>query len=171
MTTTLVCHATPWLRIYDPATGGYASFVAGKLEIDPDDPAYEVVMAEAVRNPSIQVVTKTVSCTLCGEDFGDAKTAKARLEKHVKDVHFDVWKAAKDDEYAAEMTRELKAREGFVCDVCRPVQTFGDEDTLALHVSLLHTAPPPMDSEGNSLGGDEPAVSSTATTIPAAKSK
>lgn len=167
----LVCHAYPYLKIYNAVTGDYAQFQGGKLEVEPGDPNYEVAMAEAASNPAIQVLTKTLSCELCGADFGDGKVAHLNLGKHVKEVHFEVWQRDREAEHAAVMAHEVKAREGFACDVCRPAQTFGTEEDLRLHNDTLHMAAPAMDEEGNTVGGEEPAVVTTATTIPAAKKK
>lgn len=52
----LLCTKYPAYRIYDPKNDVYAQFSGGKLAIEPDDPSYGVVMAEAVRNPEIRVL-------------------------------------------------------------------------------------------------------------------
>lgn len=52
----LLCQRYPAYRIYDPKNDVYAQFVGGKLVIEPDDPSFGVVMAEAGRNPEIRVL-------------------------------------------------------------------------------------------------------------------
>lgn len=150
----LVNTVTPFLQIYNPATGGFARFHGGLLVIEEGDPNYAVVMAEAARNPSISVMVNSTTCLECGEVF-DGKTAAMKLGAHRKEVHFDSWKADKDRDHATEVEREVKSRAGYACDVCRPVQTFGTEEDLAAHVALLHTAPPALDEAGNDVGPRE----------------
>lgn len=145
---TLLNHTYPQMRILIPQTGQYREFRGGRLEIDRDDPDYDVVMAEAAANPSIVIYESVTTCDRCGEVY-TGKLAAANLARHRKDVHFDVWLAEQDAEQALARNAEIKAREGFPCDVCRPVQTFGTEDELALHVTVMHTAAPALDAEGN----------------------
>lgn len=142
---------TPFLKVYVPASGDYVSFVAGKLEIDEGDVGYDEAMAEAKRNPSISIMVNETTCRYCGEVF-TGKAAAAQLGKHKKDIHFEIWQAEKLIENEAVVQKEIKSRAGYACDVCQPVQTFGDEGDLSDHVKLLHTAPPPMDDEGNEIG-------------------
>lgn len=149
---TLVNTVTPFLKIFIPDTGEYRSFQAGQLEIAEDDPDFEVVKAEALRNPSISIQVNSTTCRYCGEVF-TGKAGAAQLGKHKKAIHFDVWQAEQFIEQEATNAKELKARAGFACDVCSPVQTFGTAADLADHVNLLHTAPPEMDDEGNERGG------------------
>lgn len=150
--TTLINTTEPFLRILNPATGEYAAFSGGRLDIDTDDPNYEVVMREAVRRPTISIHESATTCPNCGEVF-TGKAAKANLGQHRKAVHFELWQADKEAEHAEVMQREVKARAGFACDVCNPVQTFGDEAGLAEHVKLLHTAAPSLDEDGNEVTG------------------
>lgn len=101
----LLCQRWPALRIYDPKNDVYAQFVGGKLVIEPDDPSFGVVMAEAGRNADIRVLevetttienrveTKTVvvkeaapnSCDVCvpAQVFDTPEL----LALHVKLVH------------------------------------------------------------------------------------
>lgn len=144
----LLNHLHPEMRIYIPSSGGYRAFRGGKLEIDKEDPDYEVVMAEAQRNFSIVVYESVTTCDRCGEVF-TGKAAPMQLGKHRKDAHFDVWLAEKDHEDAVARNAEIKAREGFGCDVCRPATTWPTEEELALHVRVMHTAAPSLDEEGN----------------------
>jgi hypothetical protein len=154
----LINTVTPYLRIL-VEDGGYVMFQGGKLEIDEDEYGYGAAMAEAQRNPSISIIRSSATCDYCGEDF-DGKTAKARLGAHKKDAHFDLWVKEKDIEHARVIDTEVKARAGFACDVCQPIQTFGSAGDLAEHVTLLHTQPPALDDDGNTVGGDDGAGSS-----------
>ena len=164
----LLNHHTPYLRIFNPATGDFAAFVGGKLEVEEGDPNYEVAMAEALRNPSIVVLTTVATCRFCGE----ALKSKAAVEEHVKANHYDRYLADKQAQFADEVNTEIKHREGYACDVCRPVQTFGSEDELALHVRSFHASPPTVDDEGNITGdGGENAAATAEVTVPAAKKK
>lgn len=52
----LLNHVNAGLRIFIPATGEVRQFDHGSLVIEEDDPAYGVVMAEALANPNITVV-------------------------------------------------------------------------------------------------------------------
>lgn len=143
----LLCHAFPALRIYNPTSGEIVSFFGGKLEIEADDPNYEVVMAEASRNPSIVVVESIGTCPYCGETFTGGN-AKLLLAQHTKNDHFEKWLEAKDVEDNAVRNVEIKAREGFACDVCAPAQVFGTEDDLALHVLAFHASAPEINDAG-----------------------
>lgn len=145
---TLINTQTPFLRIFDEASGEYVQFRAGKLEIEEDEVGYEAVMAEATRNPSISIIVNETTCQYCGQVFR-GKAAKAQLGGHKKDIHFDLWQAEKEIEQATVIAREVKARAGYSCDVCAPVQTFGSEADLAQHARDLHTAPPELDADGN----------------------
>jgi len=155
---------TPFLKIFDEPTGEYVAFQAGKLEIDEGEPGYEAVMAEAARNPFISVIVNATTCQYCGEVY-TGKTAKAQLGRHKKDIHFDLWQAEKEIEQATLIATEVKARAGYACDVCAPVQEFGTEADLAAHVALLHLKAPELDDDGNEVaggsgdgpGGDRPA--------------
>jgi len=138
----------PQMRIHIPATGGYRAFLNGKLEIEKDDPDYEVVMAEALRTHSIVVYESVTTCDRCGEVF-TGKAAPMQLGKHRKDAHFDVWLAEKDLEDVLARNAEVKAREGFGCDVCKPATTWPTEEELAIHVKVMHTSSPSLDEEGN----------------------
>jgi len=159
----LVNTVTPYLKIYIPSSGGYVDFVGGKLEIDKGDPGYEEAMAEAQRNPSISIMVNQTTCRYCGEVY-TGKNAAAQLGAHKKKIHFDLWEAEKRIEQESVIQKEIKARAGYACDVCAPVQTFGSKEDLSEHVVLLHTVPPPMDDEGNEIGGRRPGE----TEIPAA---
>ena len=97
------------------------------------------------------IMRSTATCQYCGEDF-DGKTAKARLGAHKKDNHFDVWQAEKEIEHATVIDKEVKARAGFACDVCAPVQTFGSAADLSEHTRLLHTQPPELNDAGEEVG-------------------
>lgn len=147
----LLNHQHPEMRILNPANGEWIAFSGGKLEIDKDDPAYDVVMAEATRNPTIVVYESVTTCDQCGEAF-TGKAAKAQLGKHRKDVHFDVWLAEKDLEQAEARNVEIVKRQGIACDVCRPPQVFPDADELAIHVSVVHTAAPELTDDGSDAG-------------------
>lgn len=149
---TLLCQTYPALRIYDPASGEFHAFIQGRLDIEEGDPGYEAVMAEAARNPSIVVVTGVGTCPWCGESFV-GKAAKLNLGKHEKDVHYDKWLAAKDEEDASVRMVEIKSRTGFPCDVCQPTQSFGSEDDLTVHTLAFHASAPALDAEGNDLEG------------------
>lgn len=159
---------TPFLQIFIPPTGEFARFQGGKLEIDKDHPHFPFVMAEAQRNPAISIMANETTCPQCGETF-EGRTAKMKLGAHRKEVHFDEWLADKEAADVAETQREIKSRAGYACDVCAPIQTFGDPDALARHVVEVHTIPPAMDEQGNELGGG--AAAEVDTAIPAATGK
>lgn len=165
--------ATPYLRIYNPATEDFAQFQGGKLQLDDDHPDYEVVMAEALRNPAIIILADGIQCPECGEPF-TGKAAKPQLGKHRKEVHFDKWVADAEGAAAAAIAVEVKSRQPLACDLCPRLQEFPDKDTLALHVQAVHTAVD-LDDNGNPVGyGDgnaDNAASTTAAEPPAAKVK
>lgn len=144
----------PYLQIYNPATGGFAKFVGGKLELDESDPNFGVVMAEATRNPLISIHEHVATCDQCGESY-TGRTAAADLGKHRKAVHFDVWLADQDAKASVLREKEIKARAGFACDVCQPVQTFGTPEALAEHARKLHATAPELTESGETVGGDE----------------
>jgi hypothetical protein len=150
--TTLVNSTAPYLRIL-LTDGSYAQFQGGKLDISEDDPFYGEVIAEGTRNPSIAILTNSTTCRFCGANFEGDK-AKEKADKHKKDNHFDLWQKELEVEQASVVQKEIKARAGFPCDVCAPVQTFGSAADLSQHVVALHTQPPAMDEDGNTLGGD-----------------
>ncbi len=162
---TLINTVTPFLRILLPDEE-YVQFQAGKLEIDEDHEFYQHVMDVATANPSISIMVNATTCPDCGEVF-TGKAARASLGKHRKAVHFDRWQADKDAANAESRDIEIKSRAGYACDVCAPMQTFGDEALLALHVKLVHATPPKLDAEGNDVGGGKGA--STSSEIPAAR--
>lgn len=149
---TLLCNQYPALGVFNPATGQWIHFLGGKLDIDEGDPMYEVVMAEAARNPAIVVFANASTCVHCGETFG----SKAKVEAHVKEAHFDIWLADETGKHADTVNREVKARSGFFCDACAPNQEFPTEDELALHVATLHTAAPVLNDDGSG-DGEAPA--------------
>jgi hypothetical protein len=160
--TVLINQELPYLRILMP-DGTYEQFTGGKLEIeqtievdgeDRPNPHYEAVMAEAVRNPYIQILENATTCPECGEVFR-GQIAKADLGKHRKAVHPVAWEADRDAKAAEERLVELKSRAGIVCDVCAPVQTFGTAEgpgSLAEHVAAVHATKPTLDAEGNTIG-------------------
>jgi hypothetical protein len=158
----------PYLRVLiqqGEHAGEYAQFLGGKLELDEGDPGFADVKAEAGRNPNVVVLVNETTCGLCGEVF-TGKAAKAQLGTHVKANHPLVWDAQKALEAATTASRTIKERAGYPCDVCSPVQTFGDEAGLAQHARDFHTQPPEMDDEGNETGTRRPGE----TAIPVAHS-
>ncbi|HEY6058515.1 MAG TPA: hypothetical protein VIV06_10810 [Candidatus Limnocylindrales bacterium] len=171
MATTLISRY-PALRVLR-ADGSFAQFVGGKLVVEDDDPDRDRLLAFAAGDPSVQIIVDEVQCLHCGEVIGAGRGAAGRLAMHVKAVHPEVWEADANAEHARMIAFEAKARAGISCDVCNPVQTFAEPEQLALHVQLVHTAPPPMDEQGNTLGAqDEPdgrPVEDVA--VPAAKRK
>jgi uncharacterized C2H2 Zn-finger protein len=145
--TTLVNTTEPYLRILLP-DNDFIQFQGGKLELPEDHPFYQHVMDEAVRRPSIAVLINETTCPYCGEVFKGDKAA-AKYGAHIKEVHFELWQKEQDLEHARIVQKEVKARAGFSCDVCSPIQTFGTADDLAEHVGLFHTNPEEMDAAGN----------------------
>lgn len=131
---TLICQKYPQLSIFIPETGQWRSFQDGRLDIEEDDPHYDVVMAEAGRNPAIAIYQSVGTCPHCGE----VEKSKAALESHIKDIHFDVWLASEDAAAAETRNVELKKRAGVFCDVCAPPQEFPNDEDLALHNRLVH---------------------------------
>jgi hypothetical protein len=145
---TLLCNQYPALGVFNPQTGQWIHFQGGKLDIEEGDPMYETVMAEASRNPAIVVYANASTCVHCGETFG----SKAKVEAHVKDVHFDIWIANETGKHAETINQEVKARSGHFCDACAPNQEFPDEEQLALHVATMHTAAPILNEDGSGTG-------------------
>jgi len=140
---TLLCMTTPYLRIYNPVTGDYAQFVGGKLVLEDDDPNYEVVIAESIRNPAISVLEMLkggISCPECGQAFAGTASA-AHLGVHRKSAHFSEWLADKEAADKADVNVILKERAGIACDVCVPAQVFPDDNALGEHIRMLHLAP------------------------------
>ncbi len=162
-----ICQTNPYLRVYNPATESFALFIGGKLELDEDHPDYEVVKAEALRNPAIVMLTEAVQCHLCGEPF-TGKAAKAQLGKHRKDVHFGEWVAEKQAEQDEVIRAEVKSRAPHACDLCPRAQEFPDEASLVLHVRAVHTNVSDEDLSGGSSGG---AGEAEPAEPPAAKAK
>jgi hypothetical protein len=151
--TTLVNSTAPYLRIL-LSDGNYAQFHGGRLDISEDDPFYSEVIAEGARNPSIAILINSTTCQFCGEDFsGD--TAGKQADAHKKEVHFDLWIKQQEIDAATIIQKEVKARAGFACDVCAPVQTFGTDADLNAHIQTLHTNPPALDEDGNTIGGPD----------------
>jgi len=145
-----ICQTNPYLRIYNPGTGDFALFVGGKLELEESHPDYEIVKTEALRNPSILMLTEATQCALCGEPF-TGKAAAAQLGKHKKDAHFAEWVASKQEEQEQVIRREVKARQPHACDLCPRLAEFGSDDDLALHVKAVHTSVE-VDDDGNVTG-------------------
>lgn len=145
--TTLVNSSEPYLSILLPG-GDYARFVGGRLEVPEDHPDYGHIMDEAVRRPTIAILVNETTCPYCGEVYKGDRAA-AKLEAHTKDNHFDLWLKQTELDHAKLVHAEVKARAGYACDVCAPVQTFGNEEGLAEHIALLHTNPEDMDAAGN----------------------
>lgn len=148
--TTFVCTDLPYLKIL-LSDGDYVQFQGGRLEVPETDPFHGEVMAEASRNSHISVMTNETTCQYCGAVFSGDKAQKS-LATHFKDAHFELWVKQSELDAAIVTQREIKARAGYVCDICAPVQTFGTEADLAEHTRLLHTAPPAMDEDGNETG-------------------
>jgi len=150
--TTFINTQTPFLRIL-MSDGNYVQFQAGHLEVGEKDVYHDEVMAEATRNPSISVMVNKTTCRFCGFVFrGD--DAKTDLEKHTKNIHFDLWQKQRELDAATVVQEEIKSRAGFACDVCAPVQTFGTAEDLNEHIRLLHASAPELDDAGNTKGGN-----------------
>lgn len=171
---TLLNYTHPALRIFipnGPAAGTFRVFANGRLDIEDNDPAFETVMAEAVRNPNIIVTQGTATCPWCAESFtGSESKAKAELSAHEQDKHLPEYLARTDAEAVTVRNALLKDRAGFACDVCRPAQVYGTEENLQEHIRVLHTAKPVLDVEGNIVEGATPTDDAGAgTTTEAAK--
>jgi len=145
-----ICQTYPYLRIYDPGTGEFVQFQGGKLQLDPGDRGFEVVKAEALRNPAIVMLVEAVQCPDCGEPF-TGKAAGAQLGKHRKDAHFDRWVSDREAEQVT--TKEVKGRQPHACDLCPRVQEFGSADELAIHVRAVHLTVD-VDDNGNVFSDD-----------------
>src|SRR5512141_1663080 len=140
--TTFLNQTHPYLRILNPATGDYAQFEGGKLELEEDDPNYAVVMAASVTNPSITILQTAKgghTCPECGELF-TGKEGPVQLGQHRKAAHFDAWLADRQKADSAATNTILKQAAGIACDVCQPVQVFPDQAALNTHIRLVHTA-------------------------------
>lgn len=143
MSTVFINQTHPYLRVYNPVTGEYAQFQGGKLELDADDPNFEVVKQASIDNPSITILETAkggFNCPECGALF-TGRAAQLQLGNHRKASHFDAWLADRTAADSAETNEILKAGAGIACDVCQPAQVFADADALANHIRLLHTAP------------------------------
>ncbi len=143
----LLNHTHPQLNIYNPFTGGFRQFRDGSLVIEEGDPDYEVVMAEAIRNPYITIYETVGTCPVCGQVVGKGQTAAASVQRHLNDAHPE----ADEQEAVATSNRQVKSRAIWSCDVCRPAQTFEDEEGLQAHNKLIHMGAPTLDSEGNTV--------------------
>jgi hypothetical protein len=162
--------ATPYLRIYNPATEGFAQFQGGKLQLEEGDDDYEVVMAEALRNPAIIVLADGIQCPECGEPF-TGKAAKPQLGQHRKNVHFEKWIADQEGDAAERISVEVKRNQPLACDLCPRLQEFQTAEDLARHVQAVHTAVD-LDDAGNPVGdgaGTDNAANDVAAEPPAAK--
>ena len=138
--TTLLNYTNPYLRIYNPDSGEYAQFIAGRLEIDQDDPNFALVMANAASNPATTIVEFAKdghNCPECGALYR-GQAGMAQLGKHRKDAHFDSWMADKNAAHQSEVNLILKERAGIACDACTPAQVFGDDEALIQHIRLVH---------------------------------
>jgi hypothetical protein len=153
--TTLLNRRHPYLEIYDPADGTWTAFVGGRLDIDQSNPHYAVVMAEASRNPNIVVMEDGTQCVYCGQTF-TGEMAAAALGRHQKEHHPVEWLAAKEEARAEQVHLELKSQARHACDICQPLQEFGSEDQLALHMNTVHAGRPVIDSSGNVTDAVEP---------------
>lgn len=127
-------------RVLNPVSGAWAQFVGNRLDIDESDPNFPFVAAEAARNPEIIAIATGLQCPYCGDVFS-GKTGRANRSNHIAANHPNEADAELDADHAAVKLQIVKAREGFACDVCQPVQTFGTEADLAAHVRLLHGSP------------------------------
>jgi len=159
-----ICQTYPYLRVYNPETEDFAQFQGGKLQLDPGDADFEVVKAEALRNPAIVMLVEAVQCPDCGEPF-TGKAAGAQLGKHRKDAHFDRWVADRESEQVT--TREVKGRQPHACDLCPRVQEFGSADALAIHVRAVHLTVD-VDDNGNVFGEDSGGPASAIIAEPSA---
>lgn len=146
-----LCQATPYLRIYNPDTESFAEFKGGKLELEEGDDDYEVVKAEALRNPSITMLTEATQCGFCGEPFV-GKAAAAQLGKHKKEAHFDQWVAEKQHDAEKVVNKEVKGSQPFACDLCLNIAPFRNESDYAAHIKAIHIATD-VDDEGNVKNG------------------
>lgn len=149
--TTFISTGLPYLRILQP-DGSYSQLQAGRLEVAESDWRHAAVMAEAIRNPAISIMVNSTTCEYDGVVFkGDH--AADELAAHKKAIHFELWQKEQDLEHARVQLVEVKARAGYACDICAPVQTFGDEAGLAEHATLIHATAPTLDEQGNTVGG------------------
>jgi hypothetical protein len=160
---------TPFLRILDPATGAFIRFNAGRLDLDPEteEGAYwlPLVVAEASHNASIRAIESAVFCPECGEPFTGG-TAKANLAVHRRSIHFDAFMRDVEASQAEERNVLIAGQAGYPCGLCPPgMSTFGNEQELAIHTRALHTQAPALDGEGNTIGGGEVDVTSSAPTM------
>jgi hypothetical protein len=168
---TLLNAVHPSMRILLP-DGDYAQFAGGKLELEPDFAFTDHVLRVAERDPNIVIVTGGVQCRKCGAEFvGEDQDG---LEQHMADGHPEVVAAGLVAELTEKISRIEKDRATFPCDACpNPMlSVFPDEETLALHVRAVHTAPPALDDDGNEVGGSgesRNAAASTSTEVPAAR--
>lgn len=158
---TLLNSVNPYLKIYVPGEDGYRQFQGGKLVIDSKDPGYKTVMEVARNSPSIIVLQGEGTCTACGDKFkGD--DAAAELERHTKDVHFEVWVAGQRAAAEDVIQSEIKRRASVFCDACSPAQEFPTEDALLEHLHLLHLAAPADGGDGgdggSTTGGVDPTI-------------
>lgn len=161
-----ICQVNPYLRVYNPETEGFAEFKGGKLQLDPGDEDYEVVLAEAKRNPSIVILTEATICPECGEAFA-GKAAPVQLGQHRKEAHFEAWVADKEKQQDTTKLTEVKHQSPHPCDLCSPMQSFRSADELAVHIRAIHLTVD-VDESGNVHGeGSGPASKAPAEPKPA----
>jgi hypothetical protein len=161
---TLINTTHPYLRILisEPDLR-FRAFEGGKLVIDDDDPDYPFLMAFAQDTPEIRVVETAVWCPDCGEPFAGSD-AKDKLLAHRKFAHLEAFFTDEEAGLASEKAAIIVERSGIPCPICakqgsaRATERFPDITTLAVHTAAIHgtdEAAPPMDEEGNTLGGED----------------
>ena len=159
---TLINTSHPYLRVLvNEADLRFRKFEAGRLDVEQDDPDYTFLMAFAQQTPEIRVVETAVWCPECGEPFAGADS-KDKLAAHRKVFHLEAYFDDAEAGLASEKAAIIIERSGIPCPICAQrggnTERFPDAATLQVHTAAIHgtdDASPPLDEEGNTLGGED----------------
>jgi hypothetical protein len=164
---TAVLHHTryPSMRILVPQTGEIKQFrrvhdELGVLVLNEDDPAFELVMSIARRDPAIKIITTGILTCECGVNF-TGKMARALLAKHQKTTGHQAVQAQPD------LVAKQSAR--WSCPI--DLQEFGTEVALVAHTEKAHAPKPPKEepAEGDLEPGAIVVGTLTTNAIPPAR--
>ena len=161
---TLINTTHPYLRVLvsEPDLR-FRSFDGGKLIVESDDQDYAFLIAFAEATPEIRVVESAVWCPECGEPFAGGE-AKDKLAAHRKVFHLEAFFNDEEASLAEQKSAIIIERSGIPCPICTvrsgplATQRFPDAETLSVHTAAVHgshDAEPPLDEEGNTIGGED----------------
>lgn len=127
-------------RIVRPDTRQAFGFTNGKLVVEDDDPNRDWLLAYAQTDRRLEIHNEGIACPVCYQTF-TGQTAKARLAKHQNETgHALASLIGGTVTTSVPGTTIVKGAAEYACDLCNPVQVFEDEEGLAEHTALLHTA-------------------------------